>query len=153
MFAQFTIWLKQQQFALIVIILQTTIILFTCNVSSHKTDRIQSELPLPALSCLLYCRLNSTINAFEEECLCLHEISINVNMLLSLLLFVYFVYICPCSVVLPVYLFIPFLSCTFVACLLLYPLFYTNVVSIFLFIRWSCKQVHCFCFGSFCLAF
>ena len=30
-------------------------------------------------------------------------------------------------------------------------LFYTDVVAIFLFIRWSCKQVHCVCFLSFCL--
>ena len=62
--------------------LQTTIILFTCNVSSHKTDWILAELPLPALSCLLYLRVSSLMNAVQEECLCLREISINVNKLL-----------------------------------------------------------------------
>ena len=39
--------------------LQTTIILFTRNVSSHKNDWILSELPLLALSCLLYHRVSS----------------------------------------------------------------------------------------------
>ena len=33
-------------------------------------------------------------------------------------------------------------------CLLVYSLFYINVVAIFLFIRWSCKQVHCFVSGA-----
>ena len=48
----------------------------------------------------------------ENNCLC--EISINVSILFSLLLFVYFVYICPCSAV--------------VACLLVYLLFYTALL-------------------------
>ena len=111
----FTIRLKQQQFTLIVIILytsfaynnnfsihlynrdlQTLIILFTCNMSSHKTDWILSELPLFALlSCLLYGMVSSLMNAFEREYLCLFDISVNVNQLLALLL-------------LPVYLFIRF---------------------------------------------
>ena len=109
-FAQFrvpslTISLKQQQFALIVIIiytssayinnnsaiglynrdLQTAIILFTRNVSSHKTDRILYALPLLAPSCLLYRRVNSMMNALEGECLCFSEISKNVTNLLAVL--------------------------------------------------------------------
>ena len=47
--------------------------------------------------------------ACKEECLCLRETFINVNKLFTLLLFVYFVNVCPCSVV--------------VSCLLGYPLF------------------------------
>ena len=77
--------------------LQTTNILFTRNVSSNKNDWILSELPLLALCCLL-CRLvSSLINALED--LCLREISISVSKLLAVLL-------------LPVYLFIPFLYYT-----------------------------------------
>ena len=60
------------------------------------------------------------MNALEGECLCLREIFINVNKLFTLLLFVYFVYVCPCRIV--------------VACLRLYPVFETDV-AIFLFIR------------------
>ena len=60
----------------------------------------------------------------------LNEISINLNMLLSLLLFVYFVYIYPCSVA--------------AVCLLVYPLFtLVVVVATFFFIR---RQVPCFVF-------
>ena len=108
----FTIWLKQQQFALIVIILdlysrdlQITIIPFKCNVSSHKFDRIFSELPSPALSCLLYSRVSNLMNALQGECLCFRKIFINV----SKLLFIYLVEVCPCRIV--------------VARLLVYPLF------------------------------
>ena len=61
--------------------LQITIILFTLNVSSYKTNWILSDLPLLAPSCLLYLRVSSLMNALEEECLCLHQISINVNKL------------------------------------------------------------------------
>ena len=60
---------------------QTTIILFIRNVSSHKTDWIVSELPLPALSCLLYRMVNSLMNALKVEWICLYEISLNVNKL------------------------------------------------------------------------
>ena len=167
MFAQFrvppfTIWLSQQQFALIVIILYSSST-YTITIV-HKifiTEIFKLQLFTAHATCL-HTRLteffpnclNSLMSAFEGKCLCLHEISINVNLLFTLLLFVYFVYIYPCSIVFPVYLFIPFLYCTVVVvCLLLYPLFYTNVVPIFLFILWSCKQVLCFCFGNFCLAF
>ena len=117
--------------------LQTTIILFTRNVSSDKTDWILYELPMLALSCLLYRMVSSLMNALEGECLCLCEISINVNKLFIVICV--FCLRCPCSVV--------------VACLLVYPLFYTDVVAIFLFIRWSCKQAHYFCFWNFCLSF
>ena len=50
----------------------------------------------------------------------------------KVLLFMYFICICPCSVV--------------VAFLIVYSLFYTDVIGIFLFIRWSRKQIHCFVF-------
>ena len=90
MFAQFrashlTIWLKQQQFASIVIILYTSfeytisIILFTRNVSSHKADWILSKLAFLAVSWFLYRTLSSLMNTLELECLCLCEICINVN--------------------------------------------------------------------------
>ena len=84
--------------------LQATIILFTRNMSSHKTDWILFELPLLALSCLLYRRVSSLIKAPEGECLCLRKISINVNKLFTVLL-------------LPVYLFICFFYTVFCCCL------------------------------------
>ena len=79
--------------------LQTTIILFTNNVSSHKTDWFFFELPLPALSCLLYYRLSNLKNALEGKCLYLLKVPINVNKSFTLLLLVFFVYICTCKVV------------------------------------------------------
>ena len=99
--------------------LQTIIILFTCNVSSHKTDWILSELPLPAMSYLLYCRVGSLMNALEGICLCLREISINVNKLLAMLLLL-------------VYLIIRFISILHfvVACSFFIRFFYTDVVAI-----------------------
>ena len=90
------------------------------------------------LSCLLYCKVSSIMVVLEVECLSLRETSINLNKLLVVLL-------------LPV-LFILYLLYYVVAGLLLnalrllllvycfYPLFYTDVVDIFLFTRWSCKQ-------------
>ena len=63
--------------------------------------------PLPALpSCLLYCRVNNLMNVLEEEWFCLLEISTNINMFFTLLLFVCLVNVCPCFLVLP---FSPFL--------------------------------------------
>ena len=107
----FTIWLKQQQFVFIVIILytfpRTAIILFTRNVSSHKTDWILSEFPLSTLSCLLHHRVSSLKNAHNGECLCLREIYINVNKFIVICVFCLR---CPCSVV--------------VACLLVYSFFF-----------------------------
>ena len=151
-----TIWLKQQQFASIAIIfytsfacnincsidlynkdLQTTIILFTCNVSAHKTGWIISELPLLALSCLLYRMVNSLMNGLEGECNSLREISLNVSKSFAVLfclfciLAIFYTALCYCS---------------FTALF-----FYTD--AIILFIRWSCKQAHYFCFWSFFLSF
>ena len=60
----------------------------------------------------------------SQYTLCLANIFINVNKLLAVLL-------------------LPFLS----------PFFKTNVVAIFLFNRWSCKQAHYSCVWSFCLSF
>ena len=122
--------------------LRTAVILFTHNVSSHKTDWILSELPLLALSYILYHIVRSLMNAFEGECLnvlCLTEISINVNKLLAVLLF-------------PIYFPFFILRCG-IACILLYPLFHTDFVAIFLFIHWLCKEAHYFNFWSFCWLF
>ena len=49
----------------------------------------------------------------------------------SLLVDYLYCYVCPCRIV--------------VLCLLLYTFFYTNIVSIFLFIRWSCRHDFLFC--------
>ena len=161
----FTTWLKQQQFVPIVLlllhsptytILIVRIILFTRNLSSHKTDWIRCELPLPVLSCLLYCRVSSLMNSLEEECVCLREISTNVNKLFTLLLLVYFVYSCSFSVVVVGYLLVYSLSYTALLLLPVYffiPFFNTDVAAVFLFIRWSCLQAHYFCFLSFHLSF
>ena len=51
---------------------------------------------MPVLSCLLYRSVSSLMKTLEGECPCLCESSINVNKLLTLLLFVDFVYVCPC---------------------------------------------------------
>ena len=59
------------------------------------------------------------MNVFEGECLCFREISINVYRLF-IVIWVYSLR-CPGSAV--------------VACLLVYPLFYADVVAILLFIR------------------
>ena len=90
-------------------------------MSLHKTDRILSELPLPALPCLLYRMVSSLMNAFEGEYLCLCEISLNVNKFIAVLLlavlfirylFFFFLY---CTLLLLVYIFIPCLYfCLFV---------------------------------------
>ena len=54
--------------------------LFSSHVTCLHTRLIDSfPIILPAMFCLLYCRLNSLQNALEEEYLCLPEISINVN--------------------------------------------------------------------------
>ena len=76
-------------------------------MSSHKTDWILSKLPLLALSCLSYRIVSGLMNELEEECLCLREISIDVNKLLAVLMW-------------PIYFFILHFV---VACLLLNPLF------------------------------
>ena len=122
--------------------LQATIILFIPNGSSHKTDEILSELPLLTLSCLLYRMVSSIINALEREYLCLLEICINVNKFLAVLL-------------LAVYLYIHFfLSCTLLSFVYSFiAIFYTDVVAIFLYTCWSCKQAHYFCFCSFWFLF
>ena len=73
--------------------LQTIIVHLTSNVSSHKTDWILFELLLPALSGLLYRRLNSLMNALEGERLSLSEIFINVNNLLAVLLLLVYLFI------------------------------------------------------------
>ena len=71
------------------------------------------------------------MNALEGDFICLSEVSINVNKMFTLLLFVSFMFILA-ELLLTVYLFITFLYCNVVvACLLLYIFFCT----IFLFIR------------------
>ena len=103
--------LKRQLFASIVVILytsyaynkncsidlynrdvQTTITLFTRNMSSHKTERILSELPLLALSYFLYRVVSCLMNKLEEECFCLREISKNLNKLLLVFVYPLFLY-------------------------------------------------------------
>ena len=90
--------------------LQVPIILFTRNMSSHKTDWIRSEQPLPALSCL--CRLNRNLHKCKQVA---------------------------CNVVFVGKLIIPLfntaLYCCFVYFLILNN-FYANVSVIYLFIRW-----------------
>ena len=107
--------------------LRIHIILFTHNVSSHKTDWILSKPLLLVLSYSSYVWVSSLMNAIVWEYL--REISINVNKF-----FVYFVYVHSCRVV--------------VACLFVYSLvlcstlllfvyfvyfFYTDVVATLLF--------------------
>ena len=129
-----------------------------------------TEPPLPVLSCLLCPTISRLMNALEGECFCLREISINVNRLLILLLLHVFILVfirhffigclffktllifLYCTLLLLVYFWIP-LFYNVVACLLLYPLHYTEIVAIFLFTRWLCKQAHYFCFWSTCLVF
>ena len=90
------------------------------------------------------------MNTLDGECLCLREISINVNELLAMSLFPG--WLCMRFFILH-FEFIPFYTNVVVACLLLYSFFYANVVHIFLFIRWSCKQAHYLCFCSFVYRF
>ena len=93
------------------------------------------ELSLPTLSGLLYHRTSNLINALEGECLCLCEISVNVNKL--------FIVICV--------IFTLSLQCF--CCLFIPSFIYTDVVAIFLYIRWSCQQVHCCVFVAFVYLF
>ena len=81
-------------------------------------------------SCLLYRRVvRRLMNALEVEYVCFREISMNVNKLFTLLLFVYFVYVVLAVLLLLLYWF----CCCF-----------------YLFIRWLCKHVHYFfIFGAF----
>ena len=109
-------------------------------------------IPLPAPSHLLYCRVKSLINALLGQYLCLREISINVNKCFIVIL--YFDIVVPSVLFLHAYLFISFYMLMFL--LLVYffiPLFYTDVVAIFLFIRWSRNKCHYFDSWSFCLSF
>ena len=106
--------------------LQTTINLFTRNVSSHTTVWTHFELPLPALSCLLYRRASSVMNALEGERLPSRNIY-KCKRVILLLVFVYFLY---------VYRVVN-------ACLLVYPFFYTTLllspVYFFIpFLYWCC---------------
>ena len=126
----FVSWLKQQHFALIVIFpphssmykitdlynrdLQATIILYTSNVSSHKTEWIPSELSVPALSCHLYRRLSSVINWNLNKCE------------------QFYFYFC--------ILYTLSLQCCCCILFICLSLFYTTIVTIFLFICWSVKQ-------------
>ena len=90
--------------------------------------------------------VSSLKNALEAEYLCLSEIYISVNNLLAVLLlpvyllipsFLYY------TMLLPVYFLISsFILDIVVACLLLYPLFYTDVVAIFLFIHFGTFVYH-----------
>ena len=60
--------------------IQTTIMLFTRDVSSQKIDCILSEFSLLALSCVLYHKVyHSLMNALEGECLCLHEMELFIS--------------------------------------------------------------------------
>ena len=110
--------------------IQTTIILFTRNMPSHKTDLILKELPLPVLS---FISQGKQFNEYTWRRLCLASWNL---------------YKCKqvvCSVV--------------VACLLVYLVFYTALcccmfTSWYLFLYWcccyifgylwSCKQAHYF---------
>ena len=71
--------------------LQITIILFTRNVSSHKINWILYELPLLALSCLLYHRLSSRMSlSWQNLCKCKQvACSIVVGYLFAYPLFLY----------------------------------------------------------------
>ena len=85
--------------------LRTTIILFTRNVFSHKAAWILSEMPLLALSCLLYSMVSSLMSELDGECLLIREIFIFVNkslavLLLPVLFIRYFLY---SAFLLPVY--------------------------------------------------
>ena len=96
------------------------------NNKDLRTTIILCTLPLLLLSYLLHCMISSLMYVLEGECLCLHEISKNVNKL-------------PAVLLLPVYLFIRLLFNTALYCYLFTSLspFFTNVVVLFLFIRWS----------------
>ena len=145
LFAQFrvpslTIWLKQQHFLLIVIIVYTFFAypiainqyifitgIFKPQLFSSHTMCLYTRLtefflnPRWLLSCILYGMVNSLINAFE--CLWFRETSIYVNKLLAVLL-------------LPVYMFNRFFVLHFVVvCLLLNTLFWYLCCCYFLFIR------------------
>ena len=88
--------------------LQATIILFTYNVSSHKTDWILSELPLLYLA--FYWKRISLLMRNLYKCKQVVYVSV----------FEYFVYLCPCRVV--------------VACLLAYQLFCTPLLFLLVYI-------------------
>ena len=116
--------------------LQTTITLFKHTASSHKSVWTFTNL-LPAMPCRLYGTINTLINVLEGECspsrnLCKYKH----RYLHSLLLFVYFVYIYPYSVV-----------CGFMfTCLPFFMLVFIVILSHTII----CKQVcllHCFAFA------
>ena len=70
----------------------------TRHLHTRLTELLLTQLP--ALACLLYGKANSLMNVLEDECLLvrINEIFININIVVSLLLFVYFVYIYSCSI-------------------------------------------------------
>ena len=86
-----------------------------CFTNTSRLHTRLTELLLTqfrALPCFLYCNVNSLMNVLEGECSWIRilERFINANNVVSLLLFVYFVYIYSCSVCccIFVYLFIHF---------------------------------------------
>ena len=107
------------------------LILYCCSRLQTKLTET-SLIPLPALYGLLYCSL---MNALKGQWLRLRQISIMKTFYLH----------CYCLCIL--------FMCFVLFYLLVYPLFYTKVVVIFLFIRWLCKQANYFCFWSYCLSF
>ena len=87
-------------------VLNKSFIVRTIYDYSLHTQRIFTENWLNSLWCVAYSVLNFFIAGsiiwwvlLKEEWLCFREISINIDMLFTLLLFVYFVYVCPCNVV------------------------------------------------------
>ena len=80
--------------------LQTTITLFKRTAFLYKTEWTSLVYSF-ALSCLLFGIVTSLMNVLEGEgsWLRILEISINANIVVSLLSFAYFVYIYTCSVV------------------------------------------------------
>ena len=102
---------------------QTTIILFTCNVSSYKTDWMFSLSV--AFSVLHFISQVSSLMSAQVVC-----------SIVAVYLFIRFSFTALCC-------------CLFTS----FSHFYTDVDAIFLFIHWLCKQAHYFCFWSFGLLF
>ena len=86
----------------------------TC-LHTRLTEYFLHPAAYPVLS--LISQLSSLMNAFEAECLCLHEISVNVNKLFTLLLFRCFLHVIRAVKLLPVYLIMCFFYTALCCCL------------------------------------
>ena len=153
--SSFTIQLKQQQFAFIGIILYTSFCVHNsnCSIDLYNID-LQTTIIFftqnwlnslwISVACFVLSFISHGKQSNESTC---RKMSLPSRNLYKRMQLTY-------SVTVAFFFVAAFLYCTLLQRVYFFILlFYTDVVAIFLFIRWSCRQSHYFCYWSFCLTF